>query len=211
MRRRSSPPPHTKPPQEQLVLQLAGQRPVVRAREVAELGIPTITLSRLVERGKLARVARGLYALPERSPSENRSLIEVVLRVPQGVICLLSALRAHGIGTQSASEVWVALPYGAALPRLDRPRLRIVKMSGMAMHAGVQRIVAEGVRIPVFGVEKTIADCFKFRHKIGLDVALEALREARRERKVAMDELWHYAAIDRVTKVMQPYLEGMAG
>lgn len=203
--RKQAPPTH-----ERIVLGLAARRPLLRARDVAEHGVPTVVLTRLVADGQLVRVARGLYALPDRSMSANRSLAEVALRVPRGVVCLLSALRVHDIGTQSPPEVWLAIPRSMVPPRLDQPHLRVIRMSDASLAAGVRRIDAEGVRVPVFDVAKTVADCFKYRSRVGLDVALEALREARRERKATMDELWHYAKIDRVANVMRPYLESLA-
>jgi predicted transcriptional regulator of viral defense system len=121
------------------------------------------------------------------------------------VVCLLSALRVHEIGTQAPFEVWLALPPGVIPPRIVSPALRIVRMSGKSMTEGIERIEIEGVREPVFNAAKTVADCFKFRNKIGLDVAREALRS----RRASVDELWRYAGIARVTRVMRPYLEAL--
>ena len=194
---------------EQAVLALAGQRPLLRARDLAEHGLPTMALSRLVAAGRLERVARGVYSLPGRALSEHRSLAEVALRVPQGIVCLLSALRVHSIGTQAPFEVWLAIPRNSPTPRLDQPTLRAIRMSGSALSEGVEHIQIDGVRVPVFNAAKTIADCFKFRNKIGLDVALEALRDGWGQRKVTVDALWHYATIDRVSNVMRPYLESI--
>ena len=194
---------------EQAVLALAEQRPLLRARDLAEQGLPTMALSRLVASGKLDRVARGVYSLPGRALSENRSLAEVALRIPQGIVCLLSALRVHGIGTQAPFEVWVAIPHNSPTPRLHQPALRAIRMSGPALSEGVEPMQIDGVRVPVFNAAKTIADCFKFRNKIGLDVALEALRDGWTQRKVTVDALWHYATIDRVSNVMRPYLESV--
>ena len=196
--------------QEQALLRLARQHPLLRARDVAKHGLPTVWLSRLVADGRLERVARGVYSLPDRPVHEHRSLAEVCIRVPRGVVCLLSALRVHDIGSQAPSEVWLAIPHRMVAPRLDRPALRVVRMSGPALTKGVERIQIDGVDIPVFGAAKTIADCFKYRNKIGLDVALEALTGGWRERKVSMDDLWRFAAIDRVANVMRPYLEAVS-
>ena len=194
---------------EQAVLALAGQRPLLRARDLAEHRLPTMALSRLVAAGRLERVARGVYSLPGRPLSEHRSLAEVALRVPQGIVCLLSALRVHGIGTQAPFEVWLAIPRNSPTPRLDQPTLRAIRMSGSALSEGVEPMQIDGVSVPVFNAAKTIADCFKFRNKIGLDVALEALRDGWDQRKVTVDALWHYATIDRVSNVMRPYLESV--
>ncbi|MBS0513891.1 MAG: AbiEi antitoxin N-terminal domain-containing protein [Proteobacteria bacterium] len=196
--------------QEQSVLRLARRHALLRARDLAEHGLPTITLTRLVAAGKLERVARGVYSLPDRALNEHRSLAEVAIRVPRSVVCLLSALRVHDIGTQAPHEVWLAIPHHMVVPRLDQPRLRIVRMSGAALAEGIEHRTIDGVRVPLFNPAKTVVDCFKYRNKIGLDVALEALRESWRARKVKMDDLWRYAAIDRVANVMRPYLETVA-
>jgi predicted transcriptional regulator of viral defense system len=192
------------------VLALARQRPLLRARDLAALSVPTVVLSRLVGAGKLERLTRGVYSLPGSALSEHRSLAEASLRVPHGVVCLLSALRVHGIGTQAPFEVWMAIPPHTAVPQLDQPLLRTLYMSGPSLREGVQTLTVDGVTVPVFNAAKTVADCFKFRNKIGLDVALEALHDGWRQRKFTMDALWDYASIDRVANVMRPYLESIA-
>ena len=194
---------------EQAVLALAEQRPLLRARDLAAHGLPTMVLSRLVAAGRLERIARGVYSLPGRSLSEHRSLAEAALRVPQGIVCLLSALRVHGIGTQAPFEVWIAIPHNSPTPRLDQPALRAIRMSGPALSEGIEQMQIDGVSVPVFNSAKTVADCFKYRNKIGLDVALEALRDGWAQRKVTVDALWHYATINRVANVMRPYLESV--
>lgn len=194
---------------EQAILALAERQPLLRARDVSEQGLPTVILSRLVTAGKLERISRGVYSLPGRTVSEHRSLAEVALRVPRGVVCLLSALRVHGIGTQAPFEVWVAIPHHSPTPRLDQPALRVVRMSGAALTEGIELIEVDGVEVPVFNAAKTVTDCFKYRNKIGLDVALEALRDGWSQRKLSMDALWHYATVDRVANVMRPYLESV--
>ena len=195
---------------EQTVLALAERQPLLRARDLTAQALPTVVLSRLVAAGKLERVARGVYSLPGRALSEHRSLAEVALRAPRGVVCLLSALRVHGIGTQAPFEVWLAIPPHTPTPRLDQPSLRVVRMSGPALTEGVEPIDIDGVRVPVFNANKTVADCFKYRNKIGVDVALEALRDAWNGKRMTSDEIWHYAKIDRVANVMRPYLESLA-
>lgn len=181
----------------------------MRAKDLIEHGIPRVMLTRLVRAGKLERVSRGLYNIPDQSINENRSLAEVAIRVPSAIVCLLSALRLHGVGTQAPFEVWIAIHDHRAAPRLDRPALRVIRMSGNALSEGIETFIVDNVNIKVFSLAKTITDCFKFRNKIGLDVALEALRDAWNQHKVTMDELWHYATIDRVTNVMRPYLEAL--
>ena len=194
---------------EQTVLALAERQPLLRARDLTAQALPTVVLSRLVAAGKLERVARGVYSLPGRALSEHRSLAEVALRAPRGVVCLLSALRVHGIGTQAPFEVWLAIPPHTPTPRLDQPSLRVVRMSGPALTEGVEPIDIDGVRVPVFNANKTVADCFKYRNKIGMDVALEALRDGWAQRKLTIDALWHHAAVNRVANVMRPYLESV--
>ena len=200
---------HSDSPHAQAVLALAHQHPLLRARDLAEHQLPTVVLSRLVAAGKLERVARGVYSLPGRRLSEHRSLAEVALRVPRGVVCLLSALRVHGIGTQAPFEVWLAIPHRMPVPRLDQPTVRAVRMSGPALTEGIDRMLVDGVEVPVFNAAKTVADCFKYRNKIGLDVALEALHDGWTQRKLTMDALWHYATMNRVANVMRPYLESI--
>ena len=195
---------------ENAVLALAERRPLLHSRDLTAQALPTVVLSRLVAAGKLERVASGVYSLPERALSEHRSLAEVALRAPRGVVCLLSALRVHGIGTQAPFEVWLAIPPHTPTPRLEQPTLRVVRMSGPALSEGVEPIGIDGVQVPVFNANKAVADCFKFRNKIGLDVALEALRDGWAQRKLTMDALWHYAAVNRVANVMRPYLESVA-
>lgn len=201
--------PRPDPTLEQAVLALAERQLLLRARDLAARGLPTVVLSRLVSAGKLERVARGVYSLPGRALSEHRSLAEAALRVPRGVVCLLSALRVHGIGTQAPFEVWMAIPPHTPTPRLHQPALRVVRMSGAALTEGVEPVEVDGIQVPVFNPAKTVADCFKYRNKIGLDVALEALRDGWSQRKLTMDALWHYATVDRVANVMRPYLESV--
>ncbi|AMM26309.1 type IV toxin-antitoxin system AbiEi family antitoxin domain-containing protein [Variovorax sp. PAMC 28711] len=192
---------------EQAVLALAKRRPLLRARDLAEQGLSTVVLSRLVAAGKLERIACGVYSLPGRALSEHRSLAGAALRVPRGVVCLLSALRVHGIGTQAPFEVWMAILHHSATPRLDQPALCMVRMSGAALTEGIEPVEIDGVKVPVFNAAETVVDCFKYHNKIGLDVALEALRDGWTQRQLTMDALWHYATVDRVANVMRPYLE----
>jgi len=197
------------PTHEAQVLRLAKRRRLLRARDLAAHGLPTVALTRLVQAGKLERLARGMYGLPGTSVSEHRSLAEVALRVPRGVVCLLSALRVHGIGTQAPFEVWLALPHRAAVPRLAQPQLRIVRMSDRSLGDGVQQIQVDGVAVAVFSAAKTVVDTFRFRNKIGVDVAIEALRDGWSKRKFSIDELWRHAEAGRMTRVMRPYIEAI--
>lgn len=190
---------------------MARKTGVLRASEVREQGISPTVLTRLVTDGKLTRVGRGLYALPGgRSASENRSVVEAVKRVPHGVVCLLTALRVHELGTQAPFEVWLAIDEKARKPRVESPPLRIVRFSGAALTQGVERRRMEGVEVPIYTPAKTVADCFKYRNKLGLDVALEALREYLREFRTGREELRRYAKVCRVEQVMRPYVEAMS-
>ena len=191
-------------------LKLARRRQGVTARDLAAAGIHRQVLSRLVESGEIERVVRGVYRLPEHPLTENHGLAMTSAVVPHGVICLLSALQFHGIGTQLPSEVWIAIDRRARRPALKYPPLRVVRYSGAALTEGVESHRIEGQTVRVYNVAKTVADCFKYRNKIGLDVALEALREARRAKKASADALWRYAKINRVANVMRPYLEAVA-
>ena len=194
---------------EQQVLRLARAQTLLRARDLTQQGLPTIALTRLVQAGKLERVARGLYGLPGAEISEHRSLAEVSARVLKGVVCLLSALRVHEIGTQAPHEVWIAIPPHMVSPRLDQPVIRVVRMSDEALVEGVDRLNIDGVEVPVFNAARTIVDCFRFRNKIGLDVALEALRDGWNQRKFTLDDLWRHATRGRVANVMRPYIEAI--
>lgn len=190
------------------VLELAKQQGVIRARDLSAHGLARTYLRRLQERGLLVSAGRGLYMAADADFGANQTLVEVARRVPQGVFCLLTALRFHYIGTQLPAAVWVAVPTGARSPRLDYPMLEVVRQSGAAWSEGVethQIAVGEAlVPIKVTSPAKTVADCFKFRNKVGLDVALEALREVLRERKATTHELWLCAQANRVSRVMRP-------
>lgn len=191
------------------LLGLARKRGAITAREVANAGIHTQILSRLVRAGSLERVARGRYRLSEAPITEHHGLALAAAAVPDGVVCLLSALSFHGIGTQLPHEVWMAIDRRSRRPALRYPPLRVVRFSGKALTEGVEIQRIEGETVRVYGVAKTIADAFKYRNKIGLEVGLEALREAWRERRFTMDEIHRMARVCRVERVMRPYLEAL--
>ena len=193
------------------VLHAVRRAGVLRPRDLDRYGLPRIHLSRLERAGRLERIGRGLYVLPGSEPGEHRSLAEAAKRVPAGVVCLLSALRFHELTTQAPYEVWLAIERKARRPRVEYPSLRVVRFSGPALHEGVEEHVVEGVPVRVFSPAKTVADCFKYRHKIGLDVALEALRECRRGRRCSAEAVWHFAGICRVRNAMRPYLDVVSG
>lgn len=186
---------------------MAQERGILRIRDVTEKKIHPEYVRRLCSQGLLVRTGRGLYTIAGATPTENHSLAQAAKLVPQGVVCLLSALAYHKIGTQNPHEVWLAIDRVAARPRIDYPPLRIFKFSGKALSEGVEKKRIEGVSVNIYSPAKTVADCFKYRNKIGLDVAIEALRDCRRQRKATNDQLWHHAKICRVANVMKPYLE----
>ena len=195
------------PTQTAHILELARRQRLLSAADLRSRGWSPQLLLKLHRTGQLQRVTRGLYSLPDSEMTEHQSLVEVCRRVPKAVVCLLSALQFHEIGTQLPHEIWIALPEATQTPALDYPSLRIARLRGEAYSEGIETIVEHGSMIRVYSLAKTITDCFKFRHKVGLDVALEALKEAWRQRKLNIDEVTHYAKINRVARVMQPYLE----
>jgi len=193
----------------QQVLQMVRERGLLRARDLAAAGFSPTHLQRLYEQGLLIRSGRGVYLPAEADLDGNGTLAEVALRIPKGVVCLLSALQFHSLTTQLPSQVWIALPLRAHRPVVDYPPLRVVRLSGQALSEGIETHEIGGVAVRVYTPAKTVADCFKYRNKIGLEVALEALRDAWHKRVVTMDDLWYYAGICRVANVMRPYLESL--
>lgn len=182
----------------------------VRSAELRRVGVHPQQIQRLCDKGVLTRVARGLYEVADAEVTAQHTLVLAAKVVPRGVVCLLSALAYHELGTENPHQVWIAIDNRAAKPATDYPPLRVFRFSGKALTAGVDHHKIEGVNVPVYNPAKTVADCFKYRNKIGIDVALEALRDCRRQRKATSDELWQYARICRVAEVMRPYLEATA-
>lgn len=180
---------------------------MIRVRDAVKEGIHPENLRRLCKKGLLVKMARGIYIPADSEISQNVGLAQISKRVPNGVICLLSALQFHDIGSQSPFEVWVAIDQKAAAPRIDYPPIRIVRFSGKALSEGIEIHQIEGVEVEIYNKAKTIADCFKFRNKIGLDIALEALKDSRQRKLCTNDEIWKYAKLCRVSNVMKPYLE----
>ena len=189
---------------------LAKAKGILRPRDLAAQGIPREILRRLCESGELTRTGRGLYVAETESITENHTLAEVARLVPRGIVCLLSALRFHELTTQSPGEIWLAIPSNARRPKVSVTTIRPVHFSGSALTQGVEEHVIEKVPVRIYSAAKTVADCFKARNKIGLDVALEALRDYWRKRKGTMDDLVRFAKICRVARIMQPYLESLA-
>jgi len=194
----------------QQALTLLRTEGLLRPADLQRKGLPPDYLRDFKRQNLAEMVARGTYVPVDHNHTENHSYAVVAKRVPHGVICLLSALSFHQLTTQNPSKVWLAVDQKAWAPRLSYPSIRLVRFSGEALTAGVEEHPAEGVTLHVYSVAKTIADLFKFRYKIGLDVAMEALRDGLKARQATRDEIMRYARICRVAKVMQPYLESEA-
>ena len=200
--------PQHRDPASTRLLRFAGTRSLIRTRDVADLGIHTGELTRLLRAGELEKVGPGRYRPYGKPPaSENHDIVMATSAVPDCVICLASALRFHEIGTQLPHQVWIAVPRGTRVPRLQAPPLRVVNISPALFDFGVEVHRIEGQGVKVYSVARTVADCFRFRNTIGLDVALEALTEAWRGKRLNLDELNRIAKRLRVQRVMQPYLE----
>lgn len=200
---------NTKNTHQQNALALVKERGIVRSSEFVEAGIPRVIVSRMVASKDLQQLTRGLYCLPDKEFSERESLIVIAAKVPQAVFCLLTALQIHGLTTQLPRKVWIAMPVDSHIPKIEYPPIKMVKYSGKAYSEGVDLQQEDGIEYRVYSPAKTIADCFKHRNKIGIDVAIEALKDAYDKNKVTMDELWHFAKICRVANVMRPYLEAI--
>ena len=195
--------------QTQRVLELTRQRGLLRSRDLQTVNAPRVILTRMTASGQLEKVGRGLYRLPQTQMSADESLNAIAIKVPQAVFCLLTALQFHGLTTQLPRQVWLAMPRGSHAPRIDYPPIRMVQYSGQSYSQGIEVFEREQVLLRVYSVAKTVIDCFKHRSAIGLDVALEALKEARAGQRASADELWRFAKICRVANVMRPYLEAI--
>lgn len=191
-------------------LELTRARGIARARDFKAAGIPLVYLKRLTDAGDLIRLGRGLYQIPENVGEDiAHNLAEAARRVPSGVISLLSALRYHGLTTQLPHAVWMTIPRNARTPSVQGLRIEVVRANDEVLKAGVDYVQVEGVEVPIYGVAKTVADCFKHRRHVGEDVAVEALRDALRQRKATASELMRYAAINRVNRRIEPYVRAM--
>jgi predicted transcriptional regulator of viral defense system len=196
-----------KPLQE--ILRYISKHGMVRPRDIEDIGLPREYLIRLHRQGKINRSGRGIYTLSDANVTERHSYAEVAKRVPKSVICLLTALVFHEITTQSPASVWIALRKGARTPVLNSPSLRIVRLSGPSLTEGIENHRVEGVPVRVYSAAKTVADCFKFRNKIGLDIAIEALKDCHRQKKASINEICRYAKVCRVSNVIRPYMEAL--
>jgi len=189
---------------------IARKRGMFRLADAMAAGIHPEQIRRLVRAGQLTRVGRGLYAVPTLRTTEHHTLAEIATRVPKGVVCLLTALRFHGLGTQNPHEVWLAVDRRGGIPRVDFARIRLVRISAAALTSGIDGHNVEHVAVRITSPARTVVDCFKFRNKTGLDVAVEALREYRRLRKGTADELWRQADRLRMARVMRPYWDALS-
>jgi len=180
---------------------------IIRTSEALKAGIHRRTLYELRDTGELEQISRGIYRLAEQKPISNPDLVTVAARFPKAVVCLVSALSYHDITTQIPHAVSIAIEKGAESPRIDYPPVSVHRFSGDSLTEGIEKKKIDGVKVRIYNPEKTLADCFKFRNKIGMDVVLEALKLYRERKKIRLDELMRYARICRVEKVMKPYLE----
>jgi len=183
---------------------------IVRPVDLETRGVSRAVLYRLVRKGLVERQARGIYVARRHPFTAGHTLAQVAKRVPGAVFCLLTALRFHGLTTQNPAEVWIALPVKARRPRLEYPRLRVARFSGPALTEGIEAHQLEKVEVRVYSAAKTVADCFKYRNKIGIDIAVEALRDYSRRHRGGATDLAGFARICRVRRVMQPYLDAIA-
>ena len=197
-------------PRERRILQIIRKLGLVRPVDLETRGISRRELYSLAQKGMVARQARGIYVADKHPYTAQHTLAQVAKRVPAGVFCLLTALRFHDLTTQAPAELWIALPEKARKPRLDYPRLRVARFSGAALSEGIETHRLEGVEVRVYSAAKTVADCFKYRNKVGIDVAVEALRDFSRRHRGGATALAPFAGVCRVTRVIQPYLDAIA-
>jgi len=195
--------------QRDTTLHLFRRKGLVRMRDLREAGVGAETVARLVREGAVMRVARGLYQLADTMPDPQRGFAEASALVPKGVICLTSALQFHELTLQMPSTVWIAIDRTGWKPKVEYPPIRFVRFGSRALREGVKRHLIEGIEVPIFEPAKTIVDCFRYRNKIGLDIALEGLREGLRTKRATPDQLWEFARSARVWSVMRPYVEAM--
>ena len=193
----------------QKILELAKKMGIIRPRDVEAEGISRMYLHRMYKKGEVERIGRGLYVLPQSINNESFSLAEVSKHIPNGVICLISALHFHELTTQIPHKVWIAIENKKWEPESQYPPIEIIRLTGSAFSFGIEIHKVNNVTTKIYSPAKTVADCFKFRNKIGLDIALEALKETKNNRKATVDELWEAAKVCKMTNVMRPYLEAI--
>jgi predicted transcriptional regulator of viral defense system len=191
------------------VKKLIQEKGILRPRDLDSYRIPRMVLRRMEEKGILTKISRGIYTLPGTEYSEHHSIAAACKKVPQGVICLISALVFHKLTTQAPFQVWMAIGEKDHKPQVDYPPIRFFRYSKEAFSKGISEKLIDNVHVQIYNPAKTVADCFKYRNKIGKDVAIEALRDCLEQKLCTYDELWKYAEICRVSNVMRPYLEAM--
>ena len=191
------------------IIKYARRKGAIRPKDVERMGISRQALYRLFQHGELIRTARGLYSPPAFEPTEYHTSVEVTVAIPKAVICLLSALQFHELTTQMPNKIWIAIDRKARKPKTSLP-VNIVRFSGETLNKGIEKHEAEGVNLRITNPARTVADCFKYRNKIGVDVAIEALSDCIRKRKATRDEIWHYAKLCRVANVIRPYMEALS-
>ncbi len=182
---------------------------MARLHELKAAGVPETVVARLTRSGRVVRLARGLYQLPDADLQTGHTLAEVAKIVPKGVICLISALVYHELTLQLPSFVWVAIEVHTRQPKHRYPPMRFVRFSRRALTEGVEQHMIEGVPVKITSPARTIVDCFRFRNKIGVDIAISAMREALRKRVCSPDDIMGYARSLRIASVVRPYLEAM--
>jgi predicted transcriptional regulator of viral defense system len=195
--------------QRRIAQEFLAARGIVRLAELRKEGVTAATISRMERAGEVLRLARGLYQLPDAPLDVHHSLAEAAKRVPKGVVCLVSALAFHGLTDQMPKHVWIAIGQKDWAPSTEGPQMQIVRFSDRHLTTSVETQVIEGVLVKVFGVAKTVADCFRYRNKIGLSIAIEGLREALRQRKATPADIAQLAAIRGVSTIVRPYLEAL--
>ena len=193
----------------QQIMQLADASGIIRAKDLEATGIPRNYLYKMHKDGLLEKISVGLYSLPNALATEHSTIAEIAKRIPHAVICLVSALIYHELTTQLSTDIWIAVPKSSRKPNIKYPPINLTYISDPAYSFGIQEHIINGVPVKIYNPAKTVADCFKFRSKVGLDVAIEALRNVRRSRKTTMDELTKAAKVNRVLKIMMPYMEAI--
>ena len=191
-------------------LERAGVGAFFRPRDLEQFGISFKRLQRLVSQGTVEKLGDGLYRLTEVEATELETIAMVASAVPSAIVCLLTALRVHEIGTQSPHEVWIALDRKSRKPRRVPTMLRIVRFSGAMLTYGVIKRPILGVPVSITSPARTVVDCFRYRNKVGIDVAMEALRDTVRARKATVDEIWRAAEVCRIGSIMKPYMEALS-
>lgn len=192
------------------LLRYVQEHGLIRARDLRDIEVPRSVLKRVVDRGDLVRRSRGIYTLPDHEATRHTDLAEVCARAPKSIVCLISALDFHELTTQIPHSVWIMIDRAGHRPKIESPPIRVVYASGRALTSNVEHHDIEGVTVRVTDPAKTVADCFKYRSHVGLDVAVEALRDCLRQRKATPGEICEAAKIDRVATMMRPYLEALA-